>query len=71
MNRVFIRGITLPGRVRGVTVKDEDDDYNIYINTVLCPEAQQRAIDHEIRHISRDHFFDDAPVICNEWEANL
>ena len=55
MNNIYIRGVALPGRVRGVTVKDDEDDYNVYINTQLCP----------------NHFYNDAPVIINELEANV
>lgn len=58
MNDVFIRGlINLPTTVRGVTVKDENDDYNVYINKNLCPEKQKAAIQHELNHIKKDHLF--------------
>ena len=71
MNNIYIRGVALPGRVRGVTVKDDEDDYNVYINTQLCPETQRRAAAHEIKHIYQNHFYNYAPVIINELEANV
>ena len=70
MNCVFIRGIALPGRVRGVTVIDEQEDYNVYINTNLCPETQRKTIEHEMIHIKADHFYNEEPVVYNELQAN-
>lgn len=70
MNEVFIRGIVLPYHVRGITIKDENGDFNIYINSNLCPCAQQEAIEHEMRHVKLNHLFDDTSVYSNEFEAN-
>lgn len=70
MNCIFIRGLELPSRVRGVTVIDGQEDYNVYINTNLCPETQRRAIEHEMIHIRDDHFYDSEPVVINEMDAN-
>lgn len=69
MNRIFIRGIALPGSVRGASVKNEDDDFIIFVNTNLSVEARDRAALHELRHIQLDHFYDQEPVIVNELEA--
>lgn len=68
MDRIFIRGIALPGSVRGASVK-VGDDYVVFVNTNLCPAAQNRAARHEIRHIRLDHFYNQEPVIINEMEA--
>lgn len=70
MGDIFIRGLSLPGKVRGVTVEVQDD-FIVFINTNLCPETQQRAIQHEIKHIKSDHFYQDSPVVINELEANV
>lgn len=69
MNQIFIRGIELPGSVRGVTVKNGDDDFIVFINTCLSPQVQTAATIHEIRHIKKDHFYNQDPVIINEFEA--
>lgn len=61
VNNIYIRGVALPGRVRGVTVKDDEDDYNVYINTQLCPETQRRAAAHEIKHIYQKDFVISSP----------
>lgn len=70
MNQIFIRGIDLPGSIRGVTV-EENDDFFVFINTCLCPETQAKATAHEIRHIKADHFYHDDPVVINEMEADI
>jgi hypothetical protein len=67
---IFIRGIELPLTVKGVTVLDSDGNFNVYINTLLSYDTQQKAARHEIRHIKKDHFYDFNPVVHNELEAN-
>lgn len=68
MNSIFINAIDLPAKVRGVTVKYQDDFY-VFINDCLCPETQQKAVEHEIRHIKMDHFYNSEPVVVNEIQA--
>ena len=70
MERIIVRGIELPPKIKGVTVIDGEGDYNVYINTLLSPEAQKRAQKHELTHIIKDHFYNYDPVIINEMEAN-
>ena len=67
MDEVFIRIVKIPAP--GVTVLDEDGNYNVYINEELTYEEQQRVADHELEHIKRDHFYQDIPVIQCEDEA--
>ncbi len=68
VDRVFVRSIDLPAKVHGVTVKYEDDFY-VFINSCLCSERQKNAVEHEIRHIKMDHFYNSDPVIINEIQA--
>lgn len=70
MGDIFIRGIELPLTVKGVTVLDSDGNFNVYINILLSYATQQKATQHEIRHIKKEHFYDFEPVIHNELEAN-
>ncbi len=70
MESIIVRGIELPPKIKGVTVIDGEGDYNVYINTLLSPEAQKRAQKHELTHIIKDHFYNYDPVIINEKEAN-
>lgn len=58
MNDYCIRYIPLPYTIKGVTVKDETDFFNIYINSKLSISEQQDAIKHELTHICRCDFDD-------------
>lgn len=69
MDDVFIRGLELPLKVKGVTVLDNNGDYNVYINVLLSADVQKNATVHEIKHIKKNHFYDFNPVIHNELEA--
>lgn len=69
MDAVYIRGLELPLRVRGVTVIDEDGNYNVFINALLGEDAQQDALMHEVCHIVSGHFDGYDPVFVNELEA--
>lgn len=53
----IVRVIPLPGCVNGVVRLSDDGFYNVYINANLSPEAQRRAVLHELRHIVRDDFY--------------
>ncbi len=56
MNDIYVRLINLPSSVKGVTVLDENDDYNIYINQKLSPEQQKKVYEHEKNHIDNGDF---------------
>ena len=62
MDENYIRIIDLPSTVHGVTVRDDDGNYNIYINSSLSADARKRAIEHELKHINRGDFED----ICSD-----
>jgi hypothetical protein len=47
----------MPITIKGVTVMDNSNFYNIYINSRLCYEQQKKAIAHEMKHIARGDFF--------------
>ena len=68
MNDYIIRYIALPYLVKGVTVMDTDGFYNIYINSQLSFEEQEKAIRHELEHINRADF-DNALAPLEEVEA--
>ena len=70
LGEIFIRGIELPLKVKGVTVLDSDGNFNVYINILLSQDTQRKATKHEISHIKKEHFYDFNPVIHNELEAN-
>lgn len=71
LGEIYIRGIELPLKVKGITVLDSDGNFNVYINILLSQDTQRKAAIHEIKHIKREHFYDVNPVIYNELEANV
>ena len=69
MEEIIIRMLPLPGKVKGITVLDENCDYNVYINSTHAPDIQRKAVEHELRHIQKEHFFTCDSVAENEHEA--
>lgn len=56
---IIERFVELPYAVKGFTIRDENEDYNIYIN--LRHLSQQKEIlKHELSHINNGDF--DRPV---------
>ena len=70
MDETYIRIINLPSTVHGVTVRDEDGNYNVYINSALAEDARKRAIDHELKHIERGDF-DNLCSEISDLESNM
>ena len=67
---IFVRLIRLPTEaVRAVTLPNDDGTFDIYINKRLPEELQQKALEHELKHIRKDHFYNEDPVWVNEEEA--
>lgn len=62
MNDYFVRLIELPIRVEGVTVPNSDGSFSVYINSALSEAKQREVLEHELRHISAEHFYLDMPV---------
>ena len=71
MREIIVRYIDLPLSIKGYTATDSEDDYNVYINCNLSSFAQQLALEHELRHIDRDHFYRSTLVKQDEAEAEL
>ena len=69
MENIITRLISLPYAVEGTTVKDENGDYNMYLNANLPMERIQAAYEHEIIHIEYGHFYDERPVEVKEAEV--
>lgn len=60
----------MPPRVHADTRKDANDDFNIYLNSLLSADMQAEAYWHEIEHIRRGHFYQtERPVAELEAEA--
>ena len=66
----FVRLIRLPRTIRGVTVPNDDGTFSVYINS-LCDEAVRReALEHELAHLARDHFYALGSLAVQEAEAD-
>ncbi len=57
MDAMIIRKLDLPTGVNGITVLDENGDYNVYLNAQLSYDAQADAFRHEVEHIKQGHFY--------------
>lgn len=66
MDSVIIRIIDLPIGVDGMTVKDSNDDFNIYLNARLSGDAQAIAFRHEVEHIRNGDFYREESVADKE-----
>lgn len=69
MDAIIIRLVDMPPSVHGVTIKDAEGDYNIYINARLNEEARVETYRHEMQHVLLGHFYQDRPVADMEKEA--
>lgn len=69
MNDIIIRLVDLDPEVRGFVRPDCNGDYNIYINSSLCLEAQQATLKHELEHIRRRHLYSERLVKELEGEV--
>lgn len=65
----FVRYTSLPSSVRGVTLPNDDGSFDIYINSVLGEEIQERTLRHEVKHIKLNHFYGEQDVLTDEKEA--
>lgn len=70
MAETYVRLIALPVKVEGVTLPNDDGSFDIYINARLSPARQQETLEHELRHIRREHFYVDMPVSRMERQAD-
>lgn len=60
-----VRMMSLPGDIHAAVTFDPDGRANIYVNAGLSPEAQRRALDHEMCHVARDDLYSHMTI----WDA--
>lgn len=65
----YVRLVDFSARVEGVTVPNSDGSFDIYLSRHLSEERRRECLEHELRHIRRDHFYSDRPVEELESEA--
>ena len=56
MDGIFIRYLSLPCTIKGLTIQDKEGNYNVYINSRLTYESNQQTMQHELLHISSNDF---------------
>ena len=70
MTDTYVRLVSLPTRVEGVTLPNDDGSFDIYINSRLSPLRQQETLEHELRHIRHEHFYLDMDIARMERQAD-
>lgn len=48
--------ISLPYNIKGLTTKNEDESYTIFLNSRLSYEQLKKTYSHELQHIYNDDF---------------
>ena len=74
MDSMIIRKTDLlPVELPGITVLDENGDYNVYLNDRLSYDAQADALRHEVEHIKQGHFYklEDIKVLEDQAEYEV
>lgn len=51
MDAIIIRKVNLPLEIQGMTILDDDGNYNIYLNARLSADAQAKAMREEVTKI--------------------
>ena len=57
METIQVILVTMPAKIKALTIRNSDDSYTILINAGLSSIAQCRAYDHELEHIN-NHDYD-------------
>lgn len=71
MDDIFIHELQLPMCVHATTLPDSNGDFTILLNSLLCPKVKKEALEHELVHIKKDHFYNDCMEVADEEsEAN-
>ena len=59
----FVRVVPFPVRkVGGMVMTNNDGTYSIYINADLPKDRQRKALDHELKHIEANDFYNGKPI---------
>ena len=58
--------LPFPGDVLGSVRIDAEGFATVYINEALAPRARQEVLEHELRHIRRNDFYNDMSIYAVE-----
>jgi len=68
----YVRLVSLPTAVDGVSVPNDDGSFDIYINANHCEARRQECLEHELEHIREDHFYQETKAVAQlEQEAKI
>lgn len=67
---VNVQFLNLPGRIKAVATKNEDESYTVVINSRLNHEQQLEGYQHELYHIDNNDFCKE-DVDCIEYNAHI
>lgn len=66
----FVRAIDFPNMASaGVAASNGDGTFTIFINTLFCKQKQLEALEHELNHLIKNHFFREDDIRLIEDEA--
>ncbi len=65
---VYIRLLSLPSTIKGMTLVDPDGNYNIYINQNLSRNQQRKALQHEMRHVRQGDCYSEKSIRHLEFD---
>ncbi len=65
----YVRRVSLPRAVEGVSLPNDDGSFDIYINSALSPQKAEAVLRHELRHLQAEHFYVDMPIERMEKQA--
>ena len=70
MLEYYVRLVSLPRAVEGVSVPNDDGSFDIYLNSRLSPQQREETLEHELRHLKQEHFYLDLPLSRMERQAD-
>lgn len=59
---VRVRYMKMPHGIKGFTVREDVDSYDIFINPTYTYESQMETIEHELSHIKKGDFETDGNI---------
>lgn len=65
----FVRYMNLPPKIWAFVTPNNDGTFSVFLDPRRSYSQQKCDLDHEIRHIFRDDFYNGLPIyICEEYE---
>ena len=59
---VRVRYLEMPVGIKGFTIREDVDTYDMYLNPEYCYEQQMETYEHEMEHIRNGDFESDMDV---------